>query len=99
MRKVLDWASIETDYIHGYFITNERGQRVHIYPTAEKLAQKNECSIHIIQNRCAQEKWAIRREQYKEKIKDLAVSRAERDKTNQVNLLMSESSPLAGEPI
>lgn len=92
MRKVVDWALLETDYIHGYFVTNENGQRVHIYPTAEKLGAKYECSVSMIQNRCAQEKWLVRREQYKEKIKDLAVSRAEKDKTNSINLLMSESS-------
>lgn len=93
MKKILDWASIEIDYIHGYINVDDRGKKRHIYPTADMLANKYNCSLHSIQQRMCQEKWTIRREQYREKLKDLKIEKANQEKAeHHVNILMSESS-------
>jgi len=87
--KIVDWAMMESDYIHGYYVTNNRNVQKHVHPTAEMLAKKYNVALSAVNRRCSQDKWVIRREQYKEKLREKTFDKCEQQK---VDILLSESS-------
>lgn len=87
--KIIDWALMESDYIHGYYVTNNRGVQKHVYPTVEMLAKKYEANTSAINRRCSQDKWVVRREQYREKIREKTFDKCEQTK---IDVLLSESA-------
>ena len=82
----IDWLQMETEYIHGNYITDTRnGLRTLTFPTHKELAEKYGCSLITIQEKSARESWSKRQKFYRQKIKNKLTE-------DHVNLLFSESA-------
>lgn len=71
------WPQILTEYITGYIIRNPgTGDKIHVYPTLDELAEKYGCSPYTIKQRSSKEHWGKRRELFQIKMQERHVQEA-----------------------
>lgn len=70
MANKFNWDEIEAEYTRGYLeIDYDTGIRRHKFPTLRELSSKFNCSIDSINKISSREKWVVKRELYRTKIK------------------------------